>query len=277
MAGCRIIARLFFVLLVNSVFAQQLETINGTIFVNNNFRLFINGKFIGEDPLLPHNAYNVSFNVSTDEDITFAILAIDNGNETTGLEFGNRCLGSGGLIAMFSNGVVTNSSWTCYTVNYGPVNWLGCYGAIDRNGTLKLQPQCRQDSTPPVEGCTSRILETPVNWTAPGFDDTRWQYAQEYEDNEAGFGVPPLGCDNPNTVVSTAVDPNGVNLTCQANVNWGAYGQRARFIWREDLWLDNTLLCRYTLTRGAGNNAVILSANNLIVLGMLAVLGVLHY
>ena len=47
----------------------------------------------------------------------------------------------------------------------------------------------------------------------------RQQYAHEYE---AGFGVPPLGCDNPNIVVSTAVDPNGVNLTCQANVNWGA-------------------------------------------------------
>ena len=79
-------------------------------------------------------------------------------------------------------------------------------------------------------GCTSRILETLVNW--PGllqgltFDDMKTM------NNEAGFGVPPLGCDNPNMDVSTAVDPNGVNLTCQANINWGAYGQRARFTWR---------------------------------------------
>lgn len=241
------------ILIASSACAQQFETIQGTIFVNNRFQLFVNGELVGEDPLVPHNAYNVSFRVPADEDITFAILAIDNGNETTGLEFGNRCLGSGGMIGMFSNGVVTNSSWTCYTVNYGPVNWLDCYGAIDRNGTLKLQPLCRMDSTPPVEGCSSRILVTPANWTAPGFDDSRWQYAQEYEDSQAGFGVPPEGCSNPNTVISPTLDPNGTNLTCQANINWGAYGQRARFIWREDLHLDNTLLCRYTLTRGVGS------------------------
>ena len=248
----------FFAIVVAAItscaYAQQVETINGTIFVNNQFQLFINGKMVGADPLIPHNAYNVSFEVSTDEDITFAILAIDNGNESTGLEFGNRCLGSGGMIGMFSNGVVTNSSWSCYTVNYGPVNWLNCYGAIDRNGTLKLQPLCRQDSTPPVEGCTSRVLNTPANWTAPDFDDSRWQYAQEYEDSQAGFGVPPTGCTDPSTVVSPDVDPQGVNLTCQANVNWSAYGRRARFIWREDLWLDNTLLCRYTLKRAVGSN-----------------------
>ena len=274
MTSCKEQLLLAILSITSCAYAQQMETINATIFVNNRFLLFINGELVGEDPLFPHNAYNVSFQVSSSEDVTFAILAIDFGNESTGLEFGNRCLGSGGMIGMFSNGVVTNSSWKCYTVNYGPVNWQSCYAAVDRNSTLKLQPLCRQNSTPPLEGCHTRILNTPANWTAPGFDDSHWEYALEYEDSQAGFGVPPPGCSDPNTVISTEQDPSRVNLTCQANVNWAAYGSRARFIWREDLHLDNTLLCRYTLARGVGstNKATSSAAGDLLLVGILTLL-----
>ena len=224
--------------------AQDMETINGSIFCNNDFSFYINGRLIAEDPLLRHNAYNVTFQVEKGQDITFAIDARDLADNETGLEFGNRCVGSGGLRAIFSNGVVTNNQWVCTTYHYGPDNWPQCFSATDvRNFSLQLPPVCREDTTPPLSGCTARVTARPQGWTLPDFDDSHWEYAMEFDDATVGFGLPPPGCEDPNVYISSDQDPNGVNLTCQNNLNWGA----SKYIWRPDLYLDNHLLCRYTL------------------------------
>ena len=120
------------------------KTITGTIYSNNNASLYVNGKLVAVDPVpvAPHNAFNVSFQVPIDQDITFAIEAIDIADDDTGLELNNRCLGAGGLRAMFSNGVVTNSSWKCHTWHYGPVNWKQCFAAEERAAALKVLPAC---------------------------------------------------------------------------------------------------------------------------------------
>ena len=59
-----------------------------------------------------------------------------------------------------------------------------------------------------------------------------------------GFGRLPAGCGN-GSLESSEVDTNGDPLICQNNVDWSAFGD-ARFIWGDDLDLDNRLLCRYT-------------------------------
>ena len=190
-----------------------------------------------------HNAYNVSFTVERGEDITFVIDAIDWADDG-GLEFNGRCVGSGWIRAIFSNGVVTNGSWVCSTYNYGPVNWKECVGAqMVRNQSLQLFPDCRADTTPPLVGCVTRVTPRPEGWATPKFDDSRWEYALEYNESSAGYGPPPAGCEDPNTYVSSDTDVNGVNYTCQNNINWGD----SKFIWRPDLDLDNYVLCRYTM------------------------------
>lgn len=218
------------------------EFINGTIYVNNQFTLYINGKEVAVDPHISHNAHNVSFIVERGKNITFAIDARDWApKENGGLEFDGRCVGSGWIRAIFSNGVVTNSSWVCSTYNYGPVNWKECVAAqMVRNQSLQLIPNCIANSTPPLVGCVARVTPTPDGWANPGFDDSHWEYAFEYSEESAGYGPLPPGCEDPNTYI---VDVNGVNLTCQNNVNWG----NSKFIWRPDLDLDNYVLCRYTL------------------------------
>lgn len=168
---------------------QGTERIQGTIYADNWCKLYVNGEAIAEDPIdpAPHNAFNVTFNVSAGEDVTFAILVKDFANDSTGLELGNRCVGSGSLIAMFSNGVVTNSAWTCYTYHYGPVNWQGCYAALDdRNGSGKVLPLCIQQN--PIEGCFARESDIPEYWTQPEFDDSRWPFALEWEESYVGWG-----------------------------------------------------------------------------------------
>ena len=221
---------------------QEMETISGTIYCDNSWRFWINGEFIDEDPFLtiPHNAHNVTFQVRPGEDITFAIEAIDFANQSTGLELDNHCIGDGGLRAMFSNGVVTNSEWKCYTYLYGPVNWRQCFAAA-RNASQALFPACR-DEAPPLDGCYARLTDIPQGWTQPDFDESYWEYALEYP-NWTDWGLLPTGCDNPDTYISSDVDPNGMNVTCPSNLDWG----ETETIWREDLDLDNWLLCRYTL------------------------------
>lgn len=223
--------------------AAETEVITGTIYVNNEFTLYVNGKEVAEDPFLGHNAYNVSFTVERGEDITFAIDARDWADDG-GLEFNGRCVGSGWIRAIFSNGVVTNGSWVCSTYNYGPVNWKECVGAqMVRNQSLQLFPDCRADTTPPLVGCVTRVTPRPEGWATPKFDDSRWEYALEYNESSAGYGPPPAGCEDPNTYISSDTDVNGVNYTCQNNINWGD----SKFIWRPDLDLDNYVLCRYTM------------------------------
>ena len=226
------------------------ETINGTIFCDNNFTFYVNGELIATDPvpIIPHNAYNVTFNIIKGEEVTFAITGIDWANATTGLEYDNRCVGDGGLRAMFSNGVVTNSSWKCWTSFYGPVNWQACYAAADRNNTLKVLPFCKQGGVPPLEGCFTRTREVPEGWNAVDFDDSNWEYAIEYSDEFTGWGLRPRGCDDPATYISPDLDPDGNNLTCPSQLNWG----ESKFIWRDDLDLDNTVHCRYTVMAEGG-------------------------
>lgn len=237
------------------------ETITGTIYCNNNATLYVNGRLVARDPIetAPHNAFNVSFEVDKSKDITFAIDAIDLADDETGLELNNRCLGAGGLRAMFSNGVVTNSSWQCYTWHYGPVNWKQCFSAEGRPGALKVLPACLFNVSEDGgfdSGCFSRLSPIPDGWTEPDFDDGRWEYATEWEDDYVRpFVWPafPPGCTDPDTVVSTLQDSNGVNVTCPSNLDWGD----SKFIWRPDIDLDNRILCRYTLRVADGSQGLL--------------------
>ncbi len=153
---------------VTSLFVIILSTaqgtqINGTIYVNNEFVFYVNGVEIAADIDILHSAYNVSFEVEEGKDITFAIDARDWAPESNGgLEFGSRCVGSGWIRAMFSNGVVSDGNWTCSTYNYGPVNWNECVGSQTvRNTSLNPVPLCAQNTTPPLEGCRARLTSRP--------------------------------------------------------------------------------------------------------------------
>ena len=86
-------------LLTNVCGAQDVSMVSGTIYVNNNFTFYINGELKARDPVegAPHNAYNVTFSVPNNQDVTYAITGIDLANPNTGLELDDRCLGSGAM------------------------------------------------------------------------------------------------------------------------------------------------------------------------------------
>jgi hypothetical protein len=154
--------------------------------------VYINGKMAAVDQIefLPHNV--VSVTVLPIYPMTIAVMAKDNADPNTGLEYGTQ-IGDGGFILKLSDGTVTSAAWKAKNFFKGPLN------------SNTVNPQ---------------VLHTPIpaNWFAPDFDDSSWGYATEF--------------------TSDQVKPDG---------DYGSYDfSGAKFIWTEDLLLDNTIVFRYT-------------------------------
>lgn len=160
-------------------------------YADNWCMIYINGKLAAMDQIefLPHNV--VSISVLPIYPMTIAVLARDNADPKTGMEYGTQ-IGDAGFILKLSDGTVTNTNWKVKTFFKGP---------LDR------------DTKNP------RVQHTPIpaNWYAPDFDDSDWAQATEYPASRVG----PDG-DYPN------YDFAG-----------------AKFIWSDDLDLDNTVIFRY--------------------------------
>jgi len=124
------------------------------VYADNWFILFINGKLRVVDPIeyMPHNV--VSVDILPEYPMTIAVMAMDNADPKTGLEYGNH-IGDAGLIIKFSDGTVTDAKWKARSFFKGP---------LDRDVT---NPQVRHE---PI----------PTNWYAVDFDDSGWAQATEY-------------------------------------------------------------------------------------------------
>src|SRR4051794_22926276 len=89
--------------------------------------------------------------------MTIKILAKDNADPKTGLEYGDH-IGDAGLILKFADGTVSNTKWKTKVLFQGPV------GGGAKNPRVRYEPM-------------------PANWYASDFDDSRWanvtQYAEE--------------------------------------------------------------------------------------------------
>ena len=133
--------------------------VTGLVFADNSFELYVNGKKVASDPILftPFNAVNVSFRASYP--MTFAFKAKDYADPLTGLEYNNTRVGDGGLIARFSNGVVTGSGWKAKTISHGPTDLPKC---------LADPKTCKVINTP-----------TPTNWTTTS-TASKWPAAKLY-------------------------------------------------------------------------------------------------
>ncbi|MDZ4803037.1 MAG: hypothetical protein SGI92_33170 [Bryobacteraceae bacterium] len=144
---------------------------------------------------LPHNV--LSINILPVYPLTIAVLAKDNADPKTGLEYGTQ-IGDAGLILKLGDGTVTSAAWKAKSFFRGPLN--------------------RNTTNPTVE-----YTPLPSNWFAVDFDDSGWAQAKEYPESQ----VRPDG------------DYSSFDFT------------GAKFIWSDDLELDNTVVFRYTVPKPA--------------------------
>jgi hypothetical protein len=130
------------------------DTAKANIYADNWFVLYVNGRLTAVDSIdfIPHNV--ISVDLLPEYPMTIAVLAKDNADPKTGLEYGDH-IGDGGFILKFSDGTVTNASWRAKSFFRGPLG-----------GDVK-NPQV--EHTP-----------IPANWFAIDFDDSTWARAVEY-------------------------------------------------------------------------------------------------
>ena len=135
------------------------DTIQANVYADNWFMLYINGELVAVDSIkfIPHNV--VSVDLLPSYPMTIAVLAKDNADPKTGMEYANTNIGDAGFILKFSDGTVTDGRWKAKCFSRGPID--------------------RDVKNPRVE---NDLL--PENWYATDFNDRDWQSATEYREQD---------------------------------------------------------------------------------------------
>ena len=173
---------------------QMADTVKANMYADNWFMLYINGELVAVDSIkfIPHNV--ISVDILPNYPMTIAVMAKDNADPKTGMEYANTQIGDAGFILKFGDGTVTNASWKAKKFSWGPID--------------------RDIKNPRVEN-----IPIPENWFAIDFDDSSWGHAKEYTEEQVGPKQPFFEHDF----------------------------KGAKFIWTDDIELDNTVLFRHVV------------------------------
>ena len=130
------------------------DTMKRSVYAGNWFMLYVNGRLVAVDPIqfTPHYVVRVDF--LPEYPMTIAVMAKDNADPKTGLEYGTR-IGDGGFILKFGDGTVTNATWKARSFFRGPL--------------------CGDTADPKIEHSS-----IPEGWWKTDFDDSKWANAAEY-------------------------------------------------------------------------------------------------
>jgi hypothetical protein len=213
----RILLTTALILTAGSACAET-RSLTADIWVDNWFEMYVNGAKVIEDsvPITTERSFNAeTVTFSADLPITIAILAKDFKENDSGLEYigsNRQQMGDGGMIAQFRD----RATGKVVAVTDSNMRCLVVHHA-------PVEPSCADESNPVAGVGACGFVETPIpaNWTDPAFDDSAWPAAVEHS---AGEVRPKGGYDE---------------------IDWDG---SARLVWSDDLVLDNTLLCRMTIT-----------------------------
>lgn len=146
------------------------DTLRANVHADKWFILYINGKLTAVDSIdfLPHNV--VSVDLLPEYPMTIAVLAKDNADPKTGLEYGDH-IGDGGSILELGDGTVTNATWKARSF---------FTGRLDRD---VKDPQVRHE---PI----------PANWWAVDCEDRTWASAWEFTEAQVNPKEPFYKADS---------------------------------------------------------------------------------
>ena len=131
------------------------------MYADNWCKLYINGNLVAVDSIsfIPHNV--ISLDLLPEYPMTIAVMAKDNADPETGMEYDNTNIGDGGFILKFSDGTVTSSDWKAKNFFHGPVN------RDIKNPTVTKAP-------------------IPSDWFSVDFNDAEWPQAVEHTEDAVG-------------------------------------------------------------------------------------------
>ena len=196
------------------------DTIIGYILGDNYYEMYINGVFVGSDPVpyTPFNSSIVKFKVSRPYTIAFKLVDWEE-NLGLGSENNNGNLfhaGDGGFIAYFSDGIITDQNWKAQTYYISPIEDLSLVKELPDNTRSTLgassSPSCNTN-------CFGVHFEIPSNWMDKNYNDSLWPNAITYSPSTVGVNFPAYN-------------------------NFSSIWSDSKFIWSSNLVLDNLVLIR---------------------------------
>jgi hypothetical protein len=178
---------------------------------DNWFAMYADGTLVGEDtvPITTERSFNSeTFTFQAAYPLTLAFVLKDYKENDSGLEYigkPNQQMGDGGFVFQLRE----KDTGKLVSVSSSSFRCLVVHKA-------PLDPSCAKDSDPSAT-CRSAITPEPPGFEGASFDDSAWPRATEHD--------------------AAAVGPKEGYF----DVQWDT---SAKFIWSEDLFADNTVLCR---------------------------------
>lgn len=187
--------------------------IKADVWADNWFAIYNGEELIFEDPVKyqTERSFNAeSFTLDLPLPAKLSLIIKDFKEDDSGLEYiGSRRqqMGDGGFAAQFFD-----ADNQLLAVSDDSWRCITIHQA-------PLNKSCEHDENPSLS-CESRIVDAPKNWRSEDFDDSEW----------------------PAAVIHSAetVRPHGG----YTSVRWQP---EVKLIWTEDVEIDNTVLCRFTL------------------------------
>lgn len=212
------------------------EVITGYIVADNYYEMYVNGKLVSVDntPYTPFNSAIVKFRVKRPYTLAFLVVDWDE-HQGLGMEVfpvpvtpktSKYYPGDGGLIARFSDGTVTDATWKAQTFYIAPL--VDPKEVVERghvHDTPRLGGRTHPYARKPdcEEKCYAVHYPIPANWQSPRFNDAYWPRAWEYTDQEIGVNNLP------------------------GYTRFPELFEGARWIWTQNLVLDNVMIARKTV------------------------------
>ena len=198
--------------------AASVKSISFTaeIWADNWFAIYVNGKKVGEDsvPITTQRSFNSEvIKFSATYPLTIGFIAKDYVQSKSGLEYlgmPNQQIGDGGLIFQITETVSKK------LVAVSDASWK-----IKVANTAPTNPDCEKSNQPDID-CKFLNFVIPSNWSNPSFTDKSWLNAKIFTAAEVG---PKDGYDS---------------------ITWN---QSAKFIWGNNLKLDNVVYFRKSIQK----------------------------
>lgn len=137
------------------------DTLRANVYADNTFIMYINGNLVAVDSIefIPHNV--VSVDVLPEYPMTIAVMAKDNADQETGMEYENTNIGDGGFILKIGEKIVSGKHWKAKNFFHGPIK------SDEKN---------------------LKVIKTtiPNDWFKAGFDDSSWPSAKVFQEDEIG-------------------------------------------------------------------------------------------
>lgn len=194
----------------SSAFAQEI-TVQAQVWADNWFEMYVDGEVVMTDPVpvTTERSFNAEvFSFETELPAQFAFHIMDYKEDDSGYEYIGNRRQQMGDGGFLAE--FRNDSGELIAVT-------------DNDWTCKVIHQAPLDTgcASDTSTCRANILPMPVGWAEANFDDSDWPQAIVHS--------------------SQAVRPHGG----YTDYSWQP---EAKIIWGEDLEVDNTLLCRFTLS-----------------------------